>query len=80
MSMKASPPGWVPHQIVTRIDGWIGSEDRVPTPVAEMIARAAPSYGVELIRIIRARMLARQRAYEQTRRPSKKSAKANYDD
>ena len=56
--MKSAPPGWVPHQIATRIDGWIGVEDRIPTPVAEMIARASPSHRVELIGIIRARMLA----------------------
>ena len=64
MTTKFALPGWQPHQIVTRIDGWIGADDRIPTPVAEMIARASPSYGAELIGIIRARMLARQRACE----------------
>ncbi|NOJ40322.1 hypothetical protein [Bradyrhizobium australiense] len=66
--MNAAPPGWVPHQIVTRLDGWIGAEDRIPTPVAEMIARSSPSCGTELIGIIRARMLARQRVYERSSR------------
>lgn len=78
--MKSAPPGWQPHLIVTRIDGWIGTEDRVPTPVAEIIARAAPSYNAELIATIRARMVARQRAYEATSRSGSHFAKDHYDD
>jgi hypothetical protein len=80
MTMKSAPPGWQPHQMVTRIDGWIGAEDRIPTPVAELIARAAPSYNAELIAIIRTRMVARQRAYEQTSRSGWHSAREHHDD
>jgi hypothetical protein len=65
---------------VTRIDGWIGAEDRIPTPVAEIIARAAPSYNPKLIAIIRARMVARQLAYEQTNKLGWHSAKEDHDD
>ena len=78
--MKSAPPGWVPHQIVTRLDGWIGAVDRIPTPVAELIARAAPYHAAELIAIIRARMAARQRAYEQMSRSGRHSAKDHHDD
>ena len=46
--MKAGPPGWEPHKIVSRIDGWVidpDDEDRIPSAVAEMIARAMPQPG-----------------------------------
>lgn len=64
--MKAGPPGWEPHKILTRIDGWVvvpKTPDRIPTAVADMIARAMPQprgcgYSVE---DVRARMRARQR-------------------
>jgi hypothetical protein len=60
--MKAAPPGWEPHQIVTRIDGWVidpKHENRIPAAVAEMIARAMPQPGDNTVAAIRARMLAR---------------------
>jgi hypothetical protein len=60
--MKAAPPGWEPHQIVTRIDGWVidpKHEDRIPSAVAEMIARAKPQPRDSAVAVIRARMLAR---------------------
>jgi hypothetical protein len=47
-SAEARPPGWQPHQIVSRIDGWIvnpENETRIPAAVAEMIARAMPQRG-----------------------------------
>jgi hypothetical protein len=62
--MKAAPPGWQPHQIVTRIDGWVvdpENKNRIPTAVAEMIARAMPQHGGSAVAAIRARMLARQK-------------------
>ncbi|WGS18788.1 MULTISPECIES: hypothetical protein [unclassified Bradyrhizobium] len=46
--MKAAPPGWQPHQIVTCIDGWVldpKNKDRIPAAVAEIIARAMPQPG-----------------------------------
>ncbi|RXG86145.1 hypothetical protein [Bradyrhizobium zhanjiangense] len=60
--MKAAPPGWQPHQIVTRIDGWVidpENEDRIPRAIAELMARAMPQPSE--IEVIRARMLARHR-------------------
>jgi len=60
--MKSAPPGWKPHQITHRIDGWIvdpENEDRIPAAVAEMIARAMPQPSDNTVAAIRARMLAR---------------------
>ncbi|MEH2475689.1 N-methylhydantoinase B/oxoprolinase/acetone carboxylase alpha subunit [Nitrobacteraceae bacterium AZCC 2161] len=64
--MKAAPPGWSSHQIVSRIDGWIGVEDRIPASVAEMIARAVPPVN-DPIADIRARIQARQRMHDRMR-------------
>ena len=63
--MKAAPPGWEPHTIMSRIDGWVvdpENEDRIPPVIAEMIARAMPEPNE--IEVIRARMIARQRVVE----------------
>jgi hypothetical protein len=60
----AGPPGWEPHKIVSRIDGWVidpDDEDRIPTVVAEMIASAMPQLGDDTVAAIRARMLARHK-------------------
>ena len=62
--MKAAPPGWEPHKIMSRIDGWVvdpENEDHIPAAVAEIIARAMPQLGDETIAAIRARMQARHR-------------------
>jgi hypothetical protein len=62
--VKAGPPGWEPHKIVSRIDGWVidpHDEDRIPTVVAEMIARAMPQLGDDTVAAIRARMYARHK-------------------
>ena len=62
--MKAGPPGWEPHKIVSRVDGWIvdpDDEDRIPAAVAEMIARAMPLLGSNIVAAIRARMQARHK-------------------
>jgi hypothetical protein len=62
--VKAAPPGWKPHQITHRIDGWIvdpENKDRIPAAVAEMIARAMPQPGDNTVSAIRARMLARHK-------------------
>lgn len=64
MKAKGGPPGWEPHKIVSRIDGWVidpENEDRIPAAVAEMIARATPQFGDDTIADIRARMYARHR-------------------
>jgi hypothetical protein len=62
--MKAAPPGWEPHKIMTRIDGWVvdpENETTIPAAVAELIARAMPQPGYNTVAAIRARMLARHR-------------------
>jgi hypothetical protein len=62
--MKAAPPGWQPHQVVHRRDGWVidpENEDRIPAEIAEMIARAMPMLGDDTVADIRARMQARHR-------------------
>ena len=61
--MSKGPPGWEPHRITTRVDGWFvdpHDETRIPAVVAEMMARAMPR--PTEIEIIRARMTARHRA------------------
>jgi hypothetical protein len=68
VTMKAAPPGWEPHKITSRIDGWIGGEDRIPASVAEMIARALPPLGDGSVAEIKARMYARQRMVERMAR------------
>jgi hypothetical protein len=60
--MKAAPPGWEPHKMMSRIDGWVvdpENEDRIPTAIADMIARAMPQLGDDTVADIRARMYAR---------------------
>jgi len=49
---------------MTRVDGWLldpADEDRIPSAVAELIARAMPQPGNDAVAVIRARMLARHR-------------------
>jgi len=58
--MPKGPPGWEPHRITSRLDGWFvdpENEDRIPPVIAELMARAMPQ--PTEIEIIRARMLAR---------------------
>ncbi|WP_369720342.1 hypothetical protein AB8Z38_24615 [Bradyrhizobium sp. LLZ17] len=62
--MKAAPPGWQPHQITHRVDGWVVDPDnagRIPVGVAKLIARAMPKLRGHSVGEVRARMLARQR-------------------
>jgi hypothetical protein len=70
--VKAGPPGWQPHQIARRVDGWCidpENEDRIPAAVAAMIVEAMPQPGDhDAIAIIRRRMMARQRAYERKKK------------
>ena len=69
--MKAAPPGWQPHQVVTRIDGWVidpEDEMRIPSAVAALMARAMPQLGEgNSIADIRARMVARHERMKRRR-------------
>ena len=61
---KIAPPGWSPHQIEHRIDGYIvDPEDpgHIPSGVATLIRAARTG---DSISDVRARMVARQRALE----------------
>jgi hypothetical protein len=64
--MKFAPPGAEPYRTLTRVDGWLGSDPtRIPNSVAREIAAALPRLeGRTEVERIRARMLARQMAYE----------------
>jgi len=59
--LKVGPPGWQPHRIVTRVDGWMVLDpnhlQRIPPVIAEAMARARPQ--PSRVQIIRARMAAR---------------------
>jgi hypothetical protein len=62
--VKAGPPGWEPHKTSFRVDGWIidpDDEGRIPSAIAEMIARAMPVLGDDTVADVRARMQARHR-------------------
>ncbi|MDA9501536.1 hypothetical protein [Bradyrhizobium sp. CCBAU 11357] len=65
--MKATPPGWLAHEITHRVDGWIADPDyngRIPAAVAKLIARAMPGLRGYSVADVRARMLARQRMHD----------------
>ena len=51
--MKAGPPGWEPHKVMTRIDGFFLGKNE-----AHMSAAIAE---IDTVAAIRARMLARHR-------------------
>ena len=64
--MLKGPPGWEPHRLQARLDGWIGNDPtRAPPSVADAIARALPQLGEgNTVADIKARMIARQIDYE----------------
>ena len=67
---KCAPPGFEPHKVISRIDGWIcdpENPDRIPRAAAEMIARAMPG-SHDTVADIRARMVARQSAHDRKRK------------
>ncbi|MGY4317232.1 hypothetical protein [Bradyrhizobium sp. JR3.5] len=62
MTVKAAPPGWEPHHIETRIDGYIATRGgRIPVAVAKMIAHVARQPDEGAVAAIRARMIARHK-------------------
>ncbi|MCK1620806.1 hypothetical protein IVA96_30395 [Bradyrhizobium sp. 159] len=65
MTTRNAPPGWQAHEIDRRTDGWIGSQSRIPAAVAKLIARAMPDLRRYSVADVRARMLARQRMYDE---------------
>lgn len=68
MTVKAAPPGWEPHRIEWRLDGWIidpNDETRIPRAVAALMARAMTQ--PDAVAVIRARMQARQDAYDRSK-------------
>lgn len=65
--MKTAPPGWQPHEITHRVDGFVqpGKDGRIPAAIAKLIAHAMPNLRGYSVADVRARMLARQRMYDQ---------------
>jgi hypothetical protein len=66
---KPAPPGWKPHEIVSRIDGWIvdpDDETRIPSAVAELIARTQLGEGNSVADVL-ARMIARHERMKRRR-------------
>jgi hypothetical protein len=59
--MRRSQDLTPPDVITTRLDGWIGGPGRIPSAIAEMIARAMPQPADDTVADIRARMYARHR-------------------
>jgi hypothetical protein len=59
--VKAAPPGWEPHKIVTRLDGWLGAVDRIPPGVAAAIIQQMPSVDDILAAEVKTRMKVRAR-------------------
>jgi hypothetical protein len=64
---KIAPPGFEPHKVISRNDGWFGTADRIPRAAAEMIARAMPGSD-DTVADIKARMQARQNMLTQPRK------------
>jgi hypothetical protein len=65
MNKRIGPPGWQPHEVTSRLDGWIIDPEhkgRIPAPIAELIANVATaSHRHGSITDVRARMRARHR-------------------
>ncbi|OSJ36483.1 hypothetical protein BSZ19_04060 [Bradyrhizobium japonicum] len=51
-----------PDTITTRIDGWVGTADRMPVSVEELISRHAGAHN-PVVAAIRARMQARHEEF-----------------
>jgi hypothetical protein len=67
VTMKAAPPDWEPHKIISRVDCWIGNPSGMPPGIAAVIARSKPSRGGDAVADIKARMIARQLIVERVR-------------
>ena len=79
MKKRIGPPGWQPHAIVLRLDGYVSVDGSVPDFIAKMIMPPQARTIDRSITAIRTRMLARQRAYERTK-TTKRSAKEHHYD
>lgn len=61
MSKKIGPPGWQPHAIVSRLDGFVSVDGRLPDFIANMVATPKTPTNNRSIAAIRARIGCRQR-------------------
>jgi len=61
MSTKVGPPGLQPHAIVSRPDGFVSVDGRVPDFITDMMALSKTRTTSRSIAAIRARMACRQR-------------------
>ena len=67
MRKRIGPSGWQPHAIMSRPDGYVSVNGSVPDFIAKMITPPLARTTNRSIAAIRARMVARQRAYERTK-------------
>jgi hypothetical protein len=68
MSTNIGPPGWQPHAIVSRLDGYVSVDGRVPDFIADVMAAAKTRTRNCLIAAIRARMACRERMLRRMRK------------
>jgi hypothetical protein len=61
MTMKSAPPGWQPHAIISRLDGFVSVDGRVPAFIADMMAASKTRADNRSLATIRARMACRER-------------------
>jgi hypothetical protein len=70
MTSKIGPPGWQPHLVVSRLDGFVTVDGRVPDFIADMMAKPKARGGNRSIAAIRARMACRHRMIRRMARPN----------
>jgi hypothetical protein len=69
VTRKVGPPGWREHQLMDRLDGFMGGPPHVPSALMSHIMAGTPSIGHRTeVEIIRARMMRRQIDYNFARK------------
>ena len=68
MSTKIGPPGWQPHAIVSRLDGYVSVDGRMPDFIASMMAAPEARGENRSVPAIRARMACRERMLRRMRK------------
>jgi hypothetical protein len=65
MTRKVGPPGWREHELMNRLDGFVGGPSHIPNAHMSHIIAGTPSIGRRTeVEIIRARMMRRQMDYD----------------
>jgi hypothetical protein len=69
MTRRVGPPGWREHELMNRLDGFVGGPSHIPSALASRIIAGTPSIGRRTeVEIIRARMIRRQMDYNFARK------------